>query len=156
MSSTLSLFMLELCLFWSCTGILHPVTNMLSLYVQLSCCVWKTLFICIHLLCLLQSSYPLIQRSMNLSKKGRDTDIPVRVKNFTVSILFTLSVVGLRANHLQWQKQLFFWVLRAALISGYTNKSLGVGLIPFPFSRTLVAESSLSFMTCLDAGSWPQ
>lgn len=77
---------LALCLVWVCTGLVNAVMVTKGLYVQLSCCVWKTLFlIAIHELWLKSFSPHLPQGSLSLDGEGCDIDLPSVDENSEVS-----------------------------------------------------------------------
>jgi hypothetical protein len=72
---------------WAPAGIIHAVTTSVSLYVQLPCWVWKSIFTCsqIPLLTLTVFALPLLKESLTLERRG-----VIRMSHIELDILQSL------------------------------------------------------------------
>lgn len=82
---------------------------------------------------------------------------PIRNEHSTVVYFLHLGwlwvSVFTTAGYCKWK--FLWWGLKDALIDECNTKPLGVGIILYPFSRIMIAGSSLGPKACLATGSWP-
>ena len=69
------------------------------------------------------------------------------IPNSLLSVRWPVSMIIV----LYYRKKLLWWVLRVVLICGYKDKTLGVSLLPYPFSRIIILGFPLGSMSM-----WPQ
>lgn len=140
---------------------LAQVLLMLSqlLWVLLTCVLLPVVsrqhcfLVALHCLWLLESSHPFFPNEH--WEEGLWCDVLFMLRILQSPILCNLTNPWSLLIASTAERSIFWCVLRDAIIYGYNNTSLGIGLILCLFSRKIVA-SLLGSMTCLASGSWTQ
>lgn len=107
---------------WACAGLVSTMTNFLSLFLQLFCCLWEAeLSLFIPDLWVLESLLPLPQWFLGLGEREAMCITHIWPKHSTVSYSLHLSQLRVSMWVTIYSEKLLWWRLRDPLISRYTK-----------------------------------